>query len=179
MIRVKEKGNANIWMSGVLVAFFLILATHKDVFSQSNTDSRKFVPVNDTIISLVFYQEEGWGYEIIINEKKYTYHVIRQAGANLLINGCLDYWNMLKNYNVRASFHGHTHNHYRAYDCDGLYDITIGGGAELHGIYGYDDPYNFYYGYQWILVTVNDEDEVTIKMHFIYEGHSPNAEYYD
>ncbi|MCK4653584.1 MAG: lamin tail domain-containing protein, partial [Candidatus Cloacimonetes bacterium] len=79
-------------------------------------------------------------------------------------------------YEAVADFNGHHHDYYR-HDLDGIYYLTTSGaGGDTGGIFY---PPLSYDSHHWLLITVNELNNIFLEMYFYDAGHNATASLYD
>jgi len=79
-------------------------------------------------------------------------------------------------YDAVADFNGHHHDYYR-HDLDGIYYLTTSGAGGTSG--GIFYPPLSYDNHHWLLVTVDELNNISLEMYFYEDGHNTIASLYD
>ncbi len=79
-------------------------------------------------------------------------------------------------YEAVADFNGHHHDYYR-HNLDGIYYLTTAGAGGTTG--GFFYPPLSYDDHHWLLVTVDELNNISLEMYFYEGGHNATASLYD
>ncbi|MCK4311775.1 MAG: lamin tail domain-containing protein, partial [Candidatus Cloacimonetes bacterium] len=113
-------------------------------------------------------------------ENKFAFNhvsIIRNHhGGGFNNTGYPEFHDSLRVYEAVADFNGHHHDYYR-HDKDGIYYLTTAGaGGNTAGSFYPPLSYDYHH---WLLITVDELNNISLEMYFFEGGHNATASLYD